>query len=562
MQKYFEELEKQIDFLMTAAIQKCGNIPEAEELTQETLLGALTALSQGKKIENLQGWLITVMNRRFYDSLRKKYRKPFISIGSDLDISVEDDLLERISASEEAESVRREVAYLGKSYREVIVRHYMDGESVTDIAAALALPEGTVKHRLYTGRNQIKKGLNQMESYTRPSYQPVTLMVHNSGLCGINGEPATLAYNDLIAQNLLWIAYEKPVTMDELSRAIGIPAAYVEPVVERLTGGELMKCVGNRYYTDFMISTVEERERHIPAQKKFVQDRFPLIWRSLEEGLGKVREWDFCQKATFDQKNSLEMFFAMYCLEQGYFRTFDSLHSAEQVFPPRPDGGRWIAFGSVFFHDYDPACHRELISCRYSGPRQVRLDQYGEAKQVMLQVYGLDGFPAPAYHHCFDGIPLLSRSEGADTRILKLLYLVHSGLRPSRMGFDAEALKAIPMLVKHRILRREGSRPVVNIPVMCPRELGQFQDLCQETIQAMCRDIREPLAAFCLGKKQPLPLHLDSVPLQKQYLWAMNALLLTTIREAIKNGKLHDGDYDNANGENPPPCPMLMIIDA
>ena len=83
MQIHFEELEKQIDFLMAAAIQKCGNIPEAEELTQETLLGALTALSQGRKIENLQGWLITVMNRRFYDSLRKKYRKPFISIGSD-----------------------------------------------------------------------------------------------------------------------------------------------------------------------------------------------------------------------------------------------------------------------------------------------------------------------------------------------------------------------------------------------------------------------------------------------------------------------------------------------
>lgn len=40
MQIHFEELEKQIDFLMAAAIQKCGNIPEAEELTQETLLGA------------------------------------------------------------------------------------------------------------------------------------------------------------------------------------------------------------------------------------------------------------------------------------------------------------------------------------------------------------------------------------------------------------------------------------------------------------------------------------------------------------------------------------------
>lgn len=557
---HVEKLEDQIDFLMAAAMQKCGNVSEAEELTQETLLAALIARSQGKEINNLQGWLLTVLNRRFYDRMRKKYRQPFVSIDSDWDIPVEEDIVERISAGEEAESVRRGVAYLAKCYREVVVRHYMDGESIAHIAAALNIPEGTVKRRLYTGRSQIRKELNDMENYSRMSYQPVKLMVHNSGLCGMNGEPTTLAYNDLVAQNLLWLAYEKPVTMDELSRAIGIPAAYVEPVIEKLTEGELLKQVGNRYYTDFIISTVEEREKYIPAQKKFVQEHFPLIWKSLEEGLERIRKSDSYHGCTFDQRNSLEMYFTMKCLEKGYYRMFDELYNPDQI-PERPNGGRWIAMGSVCFNDYDPRQHADLSSCRYSGERWVRLEDYGEAKQIMLHVYGLDGFPSPAYHHCFDDIPRLPHTEGADTRILKLLYLLHSGLRPNQLGFNTEALKAIPMLTKHRILRQENDRYVVNIPIMNPEEFRQFLNQCQETAGALSQNIREPLAAFCRGKRQSLPGHLDSVPLQKQYMWSMHALVLTTVREAIKQGGLYDGDFDNENGENPPPCPMLFIIE-
>lgn len=555
------ELEGQIDFLMSMAMQKCGNVSEAEDLTQETLLAALVAMSSGKEIENLQGWLITVLNRRFYDRMRKKYRQPFISMDSGWDIPVEDDAEERISAGEEAESVRREVAYLGKCYRDVVVRHYMDGESVAEIAAAMNLPEGTVKRRLYTGRNQIRKGLDDMENYTRMSYQPVTLTVHNSGLCGMNGEPGTLVYNDLVAQNLLWLAYEKPLTMEELSRAIGIPAAYAEPVIARLARGELLKQVGNRYYTDFIISTVEERERYIPAQKKFVRDHFALIWKSMEEGLGRIRERGFCKNGTLDQQNSLEMYFVVKCLEQGYFRTFEQLYHADQTFPDRPNGGRWIAFGSVYFRDFDPEKNAELSSNRYSGERWVRLDDYGEAKRIMLHVYGLEGFPAPAYHHCFDDIPYLPPTEGADTRIMKLLYLLHSGLRPNQVGFNTEALKAIPVLTKHRILRRENDKPVVNVPVMGEEEFRWLLELCRETVGGISEHIREEMAEFCRGKRQRLPEHLNSVPLQKQYFCAMSALVLITIREAIKQGRLYDGDYDKENGENPPPCPMIMTIE-
>lgn len=556
-----EELEKQIDFLMTLALQKCGDIQEAEELTQETLLAALTHLSQGNTIDNLQGWLAVVLNRRFYDRLRKKYRQPSVSsIGVDFDLPMEDDLLEKISATEEAESVRKEVAYLAKIYREVIVRHYMDGESIAAISSALNIPEGTIKRRLNTGRSQIRKGLKDMEKYSRPSYQPVTLRVGVSGHYGLNGEPTSLVQDDLVAQNLLWLAYEKPLTMDELSRAIGIPMAYVEPIMKKLVSGELMKCIGNKYYADFIITTVEEQERHIPAQKRFVQKKFPLIWKNIGEGINRIRESDFYRCCTFDQQNSLEMYFTVKCLEEGYYGTFNQLYKAEQVFPDRPHGGAWFAIGRVYFSDYDPNQHKELTSCMITGERHVAFDNYGAAKQIALHVYGLEGFPAPTYNAYYKDMPLLSHAEGTDATILKLLYLLHSGMNPNQVGFNAEALKVIPWLTKCRILKPKDNRTAVNIPVMHLDEYQWLQNLCQNTALSMSQNIKEHLAAFCKGKRQVLPPHLDSVPLQKQYLWPMYGLPIMTIREAIRQGKLYDGDYDNESGENPPPCPMIMTI--
>lgn len=558
---YYEELEGQIDFLMSAALQKCGDIGEAEELTQETLLAALTYLSRDRKIENLRGWLVTVMNRRFYDMMRKKYRRPYISMGSDFELEDEENAIEKIGDADEAEAVRREVAYLGKIYREVIVRHYMDGEGVAEIAAALNIPQGTVKHRLYIGRNQIKKGITEMENYTKLSYEPVTLWVSNSGRCGLNGEPRSLVLGDLMAQNLLWLAYEKPATIDELSRAIGIPSAYVEPVIEKLTAGEMMRKVGNRYYTDFIISTIQDQERYIPAQKQFVQENFRMIWKSVGEGLCRVRESEVYKRYNFDQRNSLEMYFVFKCLEEGYYGAFNQIFQTRQTIPDRPDGGAWIAMGCVRFKDHDPKEHRELTSCMWSGERWVRYDDYGNAGRIELHVYGTEGFPGPRYDHCFEDIPHIHRSEGEDAELLKMFYILYAGLNPNQMGFNTEALKAVPWLVKCRLLRLENGRPVVNIPVMGMEEFRKFQELCWKTAHALIADNRDLLAVFYQGKRQPIPPHLDSVPLQKQYLWSDYALMLSTVREAIKQGELYDGDYDNVNGENSPACPMVLIID-
>ena len=72
---------------------------------------------------------------------------------------------------------------------------------------------------------------------TKENYLPGEMCLSFGGLEGLRGEPMSLVEGDPIATNLLIRAYDKPITISDLSRAIGIPAAYIEPIVKKLVDG-------------------------------------------------------------------------------------------------------------------------------------------------------------------------------------------------------------------------------------------------------------------------------------------------------------------------------------
>ena len=556
-----KDLGNCIEFLLSAALQKCGNIYDAEDLTQETLLAALSYMAHGKDIQDVKAWLLVVMGRKFNDMLRKRYQQPIVSIGDDFDIVNENAMIQLNDEDDEAENVRKVVAYLAKNYREVIVRYYMNGQSVSQIASELGIPEGTVKSRLHLGRNRVKKGMNNMEKFAKQSYSPITLQISHSGAPGLNGEPNTLIQKDLIAQNILWIAYAKPITIEDIVSSIGIPAAYVEPIVQRLTDGELMKKAGNKYYTDFMITTLEDMEKHIPAQKKFVNRNFEFFWNGIENCLANLRRCEFYKRCSSDAKNALELYTAFNCLDYGLYAAFSSIFNTEQQFRNRPNGGRWIAFGHVNFKEFDPKEHATLLAHSYSGERIVKFDKYADGNMLEMHVYGADGFPCYVYSHSAE-YTFFPENTNIDVEIAKLLYIMYKGIDPESVGFNSEYLKAIPWLTKCKIFREEAGKPVINVPVLHNDEANVLWSICTDAKNKMTEDLKDRLAEFLKGKKQEIPAHLDSVPLQKQYLYADNAMLFATIREAVSRGKLYDGNYDDdSNGVNQPPCPMVLVIE-
>ncbi len=197
------ELTEYADYLLKTAIFKMNNIEDAEDLVQETLIAALAAIHQKKYIDNPKSWLLTVLHCKYYDMLRRKYRKGTVSIDMVSEIPVSEDISEQFEQTEDAENIRRCLAYLIEHYRQVMVRYYMHGESIRQIAEELGIPENTVKSRLDAGRKHIRKDFT-MENYTKQSYEPEALWITNSGQTGLDSEPFTLVGNDKISMNLLY----------------------------------------------------------------------------------------------------------------------------------------------------------------------------------------------------------------------------------------------------------------------------------------------------------------------------------------------------------------------
>ena len=78
--------------------------------------------------------------------------------------------------------------------------------------------------------------------------------------CNGNAEPNRYLHSQ-IARAICLAAYEKPVTVEEISGATGIPTMYIEDELPRLEYGDAIKKNGNKYATDFIIFSLENNCR-------------------------------------------------------------------------------------------------------------------------------------------------------------------------------------------------------------------------------------------------------------------------------------------------------------
>ena len=97
-----EKLTEYADYLLQCAMYKVHNLNDAGDLVQETFLAALTAMEKGEREnvpfrpDNLRGWLVTVLDRKYYDLLRRKYRRPTVSIDLVQDFADGNDISEAL----------------------------------------------------------------------------------------------------------------------------------------------------------------------------------------------------------------------------------------------------------------------------------------------------------------------------------------------------------------------------------------------------------------------------------------------------------------------------------
>ena len=536
-----DEIIQYYDYLIRLATSKCNSQSDAEDLVGDTMLAAFAYMHRGGVIEHPKTWLTNTLCHKHNDNLRKKYRSP-VTVCLDESAEVAEDEDEEYFTSEEASKVRKELNHLSFITREVLIRFYFGNQSVSDIAEGLGIPEGTVKSRLSAGRNQMKKGLEIME--TRENYLPGRLNLSFGGSDGLKGEPISLVEGDLIAQNLLILAYDKPITISDLSKAIGIPAAYIEPIVKKLIDGELMvQMDSGKVYSDFIISKAQDILKNFESQKNFAHKQFDTVWSIVEKMSAKISKMDFVKSMDGEERTKLDRYAVLKALQD--FQHFGTGKIESPKFPKRKDGGWWFAQAIAFDAGYNTKEYMDASEyCIHGGHRTSEAVSVGRTKRIRLYEFDTTLWDSP---HRFGGAYELYFKH-----IIPLLWSIYDGISLETSDIPNDFISYIPTLEQFGVIGRTEDKLCVKIPVLKKTDYDEMCALIKNATEEIKAVIGVEFTTFITSLKTPVPKHLTSVPELFRYMEATAYFVMSIVREAYDNG-LHLKDVDYC-------CPPVVLV--
>lgn len=530
------------DYLMQLAISKGNSQADAEDLVGDTMLAAFTYMHSNKTIEYPKTWLTNTLCHKHNDRLRKKYRSPItVCLDEGYDISDEDDSGDYLT-SEEAAKVRKELNHLAYITREVLIRFYYGNQSVETIAKGLGIPEGTVKSRLYAGRHQMKKGFETMEN--KENYLPGKLYLTFGGAEGLKFEPMSLVENDLIAQNLLLLAYEKPLSISELSRAIGIPAAYLEPIVKKLVDGELIvQTDGGKLYADFIITRPQDALKSFKPQLEFAHQHFDTVWSIVAKMSNGIAKLDSVKNMSEKEKTMLDRYAVLKALQDFIYCATDKVKKPD--FPKRKDGGWWYAQAVAIDAGYDLTEYQESQNYAIQGGhRTTEAFSIGRTKSIRLYEFDTTLWDSP---HRYGGAYELYFKH-----IIPLLWHIYDGISLENSNIPNEFISYMKTLEEVGMIGYSEDKPHVNIPVITKNDYERILAIIKATTEQIKSTIGAEFSTFTDSMKTPIPRHLTSVPELFRYHNATEYFVMAIVREAYEKG-LHLMGVDYC-------CPPVVLV--
>jgi RNA polymerase sigma-70 factor (ECF subfamily) len=151
------ELLEALPHLRAFAISLCGNVNEADDLVQDTVLRGLSKLDQFEPGTNMQAWLFTILRNIFYTGLRRRRRE----------VEDPDGLIAgRLAVPPEQQGhldlgdLGTALAKLPAHQREVLLLVGAEGLSYEETARICATHVGTVKSRMNRARARLAELLH------------------------------------------------------------------------------------------------------------------------------------------------------------------------------------------------------------------------------------------------------------------------------------------------------------------------------------------------------------------------------------------------------------------
>jgi len=147
--------------LVNLAWRFCRDRARAEDMAQEAFLRAYRSLAQFRGESAFSTWLFSLATNLYRNQVRRLPATP---------LSLDEIAETLLAQSSRDESLRRAILALPVKYRDAILLFYFHDQDVPAAARTLGIPEGTVKARLFRGRELLRS------KFTRSgSAEPSTL---------------------------------------------------------------------------------------------------------------------------------------------------------------------------------------------------------------------------------------------------------------------------------------------------------------------------------------------------------------------------------------------------
>ena len=147
--------------LRSFAMSFTRNKADAQDLTQETMLKAITYKNYYTPQTNFKAWVFTIMRNIFINQYRRKVKSRSIFDSSkDLEtisnmVGSKSTPLEYISTKD----IRNKISKLDSEFKKPFEMHF-EGFKYQEIANELKIPIGTVKSRIFIARKKLMVALS------------------------------------------------------------------------------------------------------------------------------------------------------------------------------------------------------------------------------------------------------------------------------------------------------------------------------------------------------------------------------------------------------------------
>ena len=138
--------------------RQTGNSDDTADVMQEIWVSFVRKLRTLDDPAAFGQWIYRIASARTVDWIRKKTREHTLLKASVEEVAnFDSEVSGQTRRQEQIEELKKGIAELPMEQRTILTMFYLEERSVSEVAALLNIPAGTVKSRLFQARNQLRK---------------------------------------------------------------------------------------------------------------------------------------------------------------------------------------------------------------------------------------------------------------------------------------------------------------------------------------------------------------------------------------------------------------------